>query len=136
MPPNLSSGSLQVSPIPPFSSKFTHPSSQIHNTTQIWLPRGALTKIPMSRIACVSTRPKRKSVSKSEKSEAEELVRLLLRNSSNERPLLSTLNKYVKVVRTEHCFLMFEELGKTDKWIQCLENAGVQMETKTTLVFR
>ncbi|KAK9272574.1 hypothetical protein L1049_002948 [Liquidambar formosana] len=122
MPPYLSSGSLQLSPIPTFSSKLTHPSSQIYSTTtQIWLPRGLLTKIPMSPIACVSTRPKRKTGSKREKSEAEELVRVLLRNSSSERPLLSTLNKYVKLVRTEHCFLMFEELGKTDKWVQCLE---------------
>ncbi|KAM7523693.1 hypothetical protein LguiA_013595 [Lonicera macranthoides] len=70
--------------------------------------------------------PKRKSSSLSSSSsprnpEAEELVRLILRNINDKRPLLTTLNKYVKLVRTEHCFLLFEELGKMDKWLQCLE---------------
>lgn len=51
----------------------------------------------------------------------EELVRILMRNFDGEKPLVSTLNKYVKVVRTEHCFMLFEELGKKDKWLQCLE---------------
>lgn len=44
-----------------------------------------------------------------------------MKNFGGERPLISTLNKYVKVIRTEHCFRLFEELGKTDKWLQCLE---------------
>lgn len=44
-----------------------------------------------------------------------------MRKSSDKEPLLKTLNKYVKQVRTEHCFLLFEELGKDDKWLQCLE---------------
>ncbi|XP_051140470.1 pentatricopeptide repeat-containing protein At4g39620, chloroplastic [Andrographis paniculata] len=67
--------------------------------------------------------PKRTSYkqSSSSSSEAEELVRLLVRNFNDKQPLTSTLNKYVKLVRTEHCFLLFEELGKTDNWIQCLE---------------
>ena len=46
---------------------------------------------------------------------------MLMKNFGGERPLISTLNKYVKVIRTEHCFRLFEELGKTDKWLQCLE---------------
>lgn len=46
---------------------------------------------------------------------------MLLRNFDDKRPLVSTLSKYVKVVRVEHCFLLFEELGKSDKWLQCLE---------------
>ena len=40
---------------------------------------------------------------------------------SDREPLVKTLDKYVKVVRCEHCFLLFEELGKSDKWLQCLE---------------
>ncbi|MCD9645646.1 hypothetical protein HAX54_034691 [Datura stramonium] len=50
-------------------------------------------------------------------SEAQELVTLLMRNFSDKKPLVSTLDKYVKFVRTEHCFLLFEELGKTDNWL-------------------
>jgi hypothetical protein len=57
----------------------------------------------------------------SEKSEAEELVRVLMRNMNGKEPPLRALSKYAKVVRTEHCFLLFEELGKSDKWLQCLE---------------
>ncbi|XP_052192599.1 pentatricopeptide repeat-containing protein PPR5 homolog, chloroplastic [Diospyros lotus] len=84
-------------------------------------------KRPRCRIACVSTPPPRKSKSSTKftegtsSSDAEELVRRLIRNFDDKRPLLSTLNKYVKFIRTEHCFLLFEELGKTDKWLQCLE---------------
>jgi len=40
---------------------------------------------------------------------------------SDREPLVKTLDKYVKVVRCDHCFLLFEELGKSDKWLQCLE---------------
>ncbi|KAL7613674.1 hypothetical protein Lser_V15G08769 [Lactuca serriola] len=72
-------------------------------------------------VICSSTiRPKRNSKSV-ENTEAHDLVRMLLRNSNNDKSLLSTLNKYVKLVRTEHCFLLFEELGKSEKWLQCLE---------------
>lgn len=49
------------------------------------------------------------------------MVRMLIRSFSDKEPLVKTLNKYVKIVRTEHCFLLFEELGKSDKWLQCLE---------------
>ncbi|GFP89675.1 pentatricopeptide repeat-containing protein at4g39620 chloroplastic [Phtheirospermum japonicum] len=45
----------------------------------------------------------------------------MMRSFSEKPPLLNTLNKYVKFVRTEHCFLLFEELGRSDKWLQCLE---------------
>lgn len=54
-------------------------------------------------------------------SESAELVRILMRNINDKKPLTTTLDKYVKVVRTEHCFLLFEELGRSDKWLQCLE---------------
>lgn len=54
-------------------------------------------------------------------SESAELVRTLMRNINDRKPLTTTLDKYVKVVRTEHCFLLFEELGTSDKWLQCLE---------------
>lgn len=46
---------------------------------------------------------------------------MVLRNFTDQKPLISTLDKYVKLVRVEHCFLLFEELGKGDKWLQCLE---------------
>ncbi|CAL5371813.1 unnamed protein product [Camellia sinensis] len=67
---------------------------------------------------------KRKSGSMAEKrsEETEEMVRLLLRNFHDKKnPLLSTLNKYAKFLRMEHCFLLFQELGKTDNWLHCLE---------------
>eukprot|EP00268_Persea_americana_P010779 TRINITY_DN14407_c0_g4_i4.p1 TRINITY_DN14407_c0_g4~~TRINITY_DN14407_c0_g4_i4.p1 ORF type:complete len:127 (+),score=23.68 TRINITY_DN14407_c0_g4_i4:220-600(+) len=85
-----------------------------------WLPEHYLRK-PMNRMSSSSTRPKKKRALKSESSEAEELVGILMRNFGDERPLVSTLNKYVKMVRTEHCFMLFEELGKRDRWLQCLE---------------
>lgn len=44
-----------------------------------------------------------------------------MRSFSDKEPLVKTLSRYVKVVRSEHCFLLFEELGKADKWLQCLE---------------
>lgn len=46
---------------------------------------------------------------------------LVMMNFSDKKPLVTTLDKYVKLVRTEHCFLLFEQLGKTDNWLQCLE---------------
>ncbi|GMY11277.1 pentatricopeptide repeat-containing protein At4g39620, chloroplastic [Fagus crenata] len=99
-------------------------SSQNYSLTQPWLqlgPRVPLRNRPVTRISCVSTRPKRKSVPINDKSEAEELVRVIMRNRSGKEPFLKTLNKYVRVVRTEHCFLLFEELGRSDKWLECLE---------------
>lgn len=53
--------------------------------------------------------------------ETRDLVRVLLRKFGDKEPLVKTLDKHVKEVRTEHCFLLFEELGRTDKWLQCLE---------------
>lgn len=72
-------------------------------------------------MVCISTRPNRKSGAKTDRSEAEELVRGVIRKFSDKEPLLKTLDKYVRVMRTEHCFLLFEELGKKDQWLQCLE---------------
>uniref|UniRef100_A0A5B7BBU5 Putative Tetratricopeptide repeat (TPR)-like superfamily protein isoform 1 n=1 Tax=Davidia involucrata TaxID=16924 RepID=A0A5B7BBU5_DAVIN len=118
MPLNLSSGSLKLSTVPTFPLKFTPSSSHNYGITQLC----HLRKRSSYSISCVWTRPKRKSGSKTQRSsEAEELVRVLMRNFNDKRPLVSTLDKYVKFVRTEHCFLLFEELGKTDKWLQCLE---------------
>ncbi|KAK4840402.1 hypothetical protein QYF36_007996 [Acer negundo] len=109
---NLSSHSLQLSTLSPSSSSsssFTHHSSQNYMPTR-------------TRISCVSTRPRRRVGSrKGEDPESRELVRLVMRSFSEKEPLVKTLSKYVKFVRTEHCFLLFEELGKTDKWLQCLE---------------
>ena len=65
--------------------------------------------------------PKRNSSKFEGNSEAQELVRTLLKNFNYDKPLLSTLKKYVKLVNTEHCFLLFEELGKSDKWLQRLK---------------
>ncbi|KAL6583152.1 hypothetical protein OROMI_005230 [Orobanche minor] len=45
----------------------------------------------------------------------------MMMNFTDKQLLVNTLNKYVKFVRTEHCFLLFEELGRSDKWLQCLE---------------
>lgn len=73
---------------------------------------------------CLSTRPKRRASAARVDPEAEDLVRVLMRKFSDREPLLKTMDKYVRVVRTEHCFLLFEELGKTDKWTQCLEVSG------------
>ncbi|XP_031496885.1 pentatricopeptide repeat-containing protein PPR5 homolog, chloroplastic [Nymphaea colorata] len=74
------------------------------------------------RIVSAHTRAKRRAPKTPRlESEAEGLVRILLKNFNGEKPLLSVLQKYVKLIRTEHCFLLFEELGKRDKWLQCLE---------------
>lgn len=92
-----------------------------------WHPLDLTRKALRGRVACVSTRistrPRRKSAAQREdaRSEAEELVRSLMRKFSDKEPLVKTLNKYVRVVRTEHCFLLFEEFGKSEKWTQCLE---------------
>lgn len=93
-----------LSSSPSFASYGTHPGAA-----------------PLSRISC-GARPKRKK--SNHNSEAQELVRLLTSKISNDKePLLKTLNKYVKQVRTQHCFLLFEELAKHDNWLQCLEVA-------------
>lgn len=67
-------------------------------------------------------RTKRNSGRAGSTAEPEELVRVLLRKAGDEKfPLVTTLNKFVRTIRTEHCFLLFEELGKRDNWLQCLE---------------
>ena len=54
--------------------------------------------------------------------EAAELVRSLLRRTAGGKErLVPVLDRHVRVVRTEHCFLLFEELGRRDAWLQCLE---------------
>lgn len=100
------------------SISFSTPSSSYYPFPKIHYP--PYITIP-TRISCVSnpTRINRKQTT--DQSETQELVRLLTRKISDKEPLLKTLNKYVKLVRTEHCFLLFEELGKHDKWLQCLE---------------
>ncbi|KAL3339660.1 hypothetical protein AABB24_028323 [Solanum stoloniferum] len=102
------------------SSSVQLPSSTTTTTTP-WL--NLQKKRPVFSITrCVSTRPGgRKSGYGSASYEAQELVTLVMRNFSDKKPLVSTLDKYVKFVRTEHCFLLFEQLGKTDNWLQCLE---------------
>ncbi|PAN08247.1 hypothetical protein PAHAL_1G397900 [Panicum hallii] len=57
-----------------------------------------------------------------EAAEAAELVRSLLRRTGGGKErLVPVLDRHVRVVRTEHCFLLFEELGRRDAWLQCLE---------------
>ena len=57
-----------------------------------------------------------------EAAEAAELVRSLLRRTAGGKErLVPVLDRHVRVVRTEHCFLLFEELGRRDAWLQCLE---------------
>ncbi|KAF7840010.1 pentatricopeptide repeat-containing protein [Senna tora] len=113
--------SLHLSPLPSSSLSSSSSSSSLLNHRSSQLPRFSQLA-PLARptipISCVSIRPKKKS---SDNSEAQELVCLLMRKFNDKEPLLKTLNKYVKLVRTEHCFLLFEELGKEDKWLQCLE---------------
>ncbi|KAF6149273.1 hypothetical protein GIB67_026129 [Kingdonia uniflora] len=120
---NLSSPSLHFSSSPPFSPIYTNPKL-LTTTHHFFSLKHSPTPITRT-ITCVSSPryPKRSSSSSSKhiKSESEELVRMVLRNFSDEKPLISTLNKYVKLIRTEHCFILFEELGKTDRWLQCLE---------------
>lgn len=120
MPVEISSSLLHLSPVSAisyskssFASQISGYSAQMLNSRQC-----------SSKICCVSTRPATKSpaMKSTEKiMEPKELVVLLMRNFSDKRPLISVLDKYVKVVRVDHCFLLFEELGKSDKWLQCLE---------------
>ncbi|KAL0378695.1 UNVERIFIED_CONTAM: Pentatricopeptide repeat-containing protein PPR5, chloroplastic [Sesamum radiatum] len=110
--------SFQLSPTPKSTRIRTPPSAFTHNPSP-----------PSAIRMCAPTQPKKipgpkrihKKRGSSSSSEAEDLVRLLMRNFTDKQPLVNTLNKYVKLVRTEHCFLLFEELGKSDKWLQCLE---------------
>lgn len=118
---NLSPYSLRLSTLSSSSSSsFNQSSSQNYNFTHRHIPLSLRTR-PRTGICCVWTRPSSKRGRKSEELESKELVRVLMRSFSDKEPLVRTLNKYVKVVRSEHCFLLFEELGKSDKWLQCLE---------------
>ncbi|KAF9589450.1 hypothetical protein IFM89_023865 [Coptis chinensis] len=99
---------FQLNTVTPFSINFKPTQFHLQNS-------------PFTRISCISTRPKRKAGVKIDKSETEELVKTLLRNFNDKKPLVNVLDKYVKLIRTEHCFHLFEELGKRDKWLQCLE---------------
>uniref|UniRef100_A0A2P2IKK5 Uncharacterized protein MANES_12G140500 n=2 Tax=Rhizophora mucronata TaxID=61149 RepID=A0A2P2IKK5_RHIMU len=110
---------LQLSTFHSFS--LTQQFSQIYEPIIQW---NQPQKRIRTQVVCVSTRPKRRKGGAAEdghKSEAQELVRVLMKGCSEKEPLVRTLNKYVRVVRTEHCFMLFEELGRRDKWLQCLE---------------
>ncbi|KAK2438661.1 pentatricopeptide repeat-containing protein, chloroplastic [Trifolium repens] len=96
---------------------FSAPSSSYSFPRRTTPPRVTL---PI-RISCGPNPTRFNKKITNDQSETQELVRLLTRKISDKEPLLKTLNKYVKVVRTEHCFLLFEEFGKHDKWLQCLE---------------
>lgn len=125
MSPNAVIGILQ-NPINPnylthFSLSSSSPYSQIASYPFVVLQKSSIKLKSSLKISCNSSRSHKRSVSKSDNSEAYELVRVILRNFSDKEPLLSTLNKYVKLLRTEHCFMLFEELGKSDNWLQCLE---------------
>lgn len=75
-----------------------------------------------ARIICGAISSRRKLAEReSADRENRVLVRSLMSRISDREPLVKTLDKYVKIVRCEHCFLLFEELGKSDKWLQCLE---------------
>lgn len=121
-----SSAYLQLSSNP----KFTHNFSLAYTNNPSCAPK-KMTPI----ISCVSTRTRRKSGSASPtripSSEAVELVAQMMNSFTDKKPLVATLNKYVKMVRTEHCFLLFEELGKSDNWLQCLE-----VRSHPTLLYR
>ncbi|KAK9670513.1 hypothetical protein RND81_13G206400 [Saponaria officinalis] len=111
---------------PLISTYFTHfPLSSSQNpqitTHQFQLQKPSIKFKPTFKITCIASKPKKKSATKTDNSEARDLVRSILRNFRDDEPLVKTLNKYVRFMRTEHCFMLFEELGKLDKWLQCLE---------------
>lgn len=102
--------------LPP-NSKFSHISTPLQAFTH------HSSRIRMCGVSALPNNPRktRKKSSGSSSSEVEDLVRSLMWNFTDKQPLMHTLNKYVKFVRTEHCFLLFEELGRSDKWTQCIE---------------
>lgn len=114
------SGTLLISPT---TSSFPPTFFQSHSlNSRLW-------KIPLNKsIYCFgnnvsSARPRKRMGSKTrnDASEAEELIASLMKNFNTNNPSELTMNKYAKFIRTEHCFMLFEELGKTGKWLQCLE---------------
>ncbi|CAA7396070.1 unnamed protein product [Spirodela intermedia] len=134
IPPPSISLALRLPAVSPFTSspppKF--PSSSSSSSCLFGLslrtghgPPGRRLDKPGVAVTCVSSGPARKGPGRRSDgglSEAQELVRSLLRKTSEgKQPLVPTLNRFVSVLRTEHCFLMFEELGKKDRWLQCLE---------------
>ena len=81
-----------------------------------------------ARLVALAARSKRRGAGAAaaegvdEAAEAAELVRSLLRRTGGGKErLVPVLDRHVRVVRTEHCFLLFEELGRRDAWLQCLE---------------
>ncbi|KAH9610909.1 hypothetical protein KSS87_006585 [Heliosperma pusillum] len=112
---------------PTFPTYFTHfhfSSSQHSQITSFpFLSKKPLIKQhkPTFKITCIASKSNKKTTQKGDNSDARDLVRNILRNISDKEPLVTTLNKYVRSMRVEHCFLLFEELGKSDKWLQCLE---------------
>jgi hypothetical protein len=114
---------LQRFPIAMSAISFSAPSSSYSFPRRTTPPRVTL---PI-RISCGPNPTRFNKKITNDQSETQELVRLLTRKISEKEPLLKTLNKYVKVVRTEHCFLLFEEFGKHDKWLQCLEVTSLSL---------
>ncbi|CAN1224349.1 Pentatricopeptide repeat-containing protein At4g39620, chloroplastic [Linum grandiflorum] len=108
--------------ISPLHSPFTLHTGSTHNLKRPLLRRRRLQL--QFCVACISTaktKPKRKFTPDSDKAEAEDLVRSIMKSFTEKESLLKTLSKYVRIVRTQHCFMLFEELGRKGKWLQCLE---------------
>ena len=90
--------------------------------------QGAGAATAAARLVALAARSKRRGAGAAaaegvdEAAEASELVRSLLRRTGGGKErLVPVLDRHVRVVRTEHCFLLFEELGRRDAWLQCLE---------------
>jgi len=90
--------------------------------------QGAGAATAAARLVALAARSKRRGAGAAaaegvdEAAEAAELVRSLLRRTGGGKErLVPVLDRHVRVVRTEHCFLLFEELGRRDAWLQCLE---------------
>ncbi|XP_074571120.1 uncharacterized protein LOC141827703 [Curcuma longa] len=102
-----------------------HAQFRCPNPSALSFSRATLYPVSVRAASSVSARPRRKgSAAKSGDAveEASLLVRQILRKSGERNePVVVTLSKFVRIVRTEHCFLLFEELGKRDLWLQCLE---------------
>jgi hypothetical protein len=100
-------------------------------TSSPWPPRhhgAAAAPAARRHMAAAAARGKRRGAGAAaaegadEAAEAADLVRFFLRRTSGGKErLVAVLDRHVKVVRTEHCFLLFEELGRRDGWLQCLE---------------
>ncbi|KAF9589952.1 hypothetical protein IFM89_029568 [Coptis chinensis] len=82
---------LQLNTVTPFSINFKPTQFHLQNS-------------PFTRISCISTRPKRKAGVKIDKSETEELVKTLLRNFNDKKPLVNVLDKYSGGCKTAGTF--------------------------------